>query len=193
MTALWRPSEAFSATTMASTGHAWPRIGSNSAIVREDADERLRALGRYWLSMHPSTRELPGHQHFELLRIGELLPWIWMFEVHRPALRFRFRRLGSEYAFRYRLLGRAHAAATGRENEGLWVDEARPGLRAEPAYDRFTAAVEERAVGYYKGHPTYPVKPSYLGIERLVLPLATDGCTVDMLLGITVYSQESTQ
>jgi len=189
MTALKRPLQACPMATVAKTEHARLSIGSGPAIAPMDADERLLVLGQYWLSMHFATGELPGHQHLDVLRVGKLLPWMWLFEVHRPARRFRYRRLGSEHAFRYRLLGRAHAAAMGRENAGLWVDEVRPSLRAEPGYDRFIAAVEQRVTGYYKGPPTYPVQPSYLGIERLVLPLATDGRTVDMLLGITVYSQ----
>jgi hypothetical protein len=154
------------------------------------ADERLLALAQHWISIHPSTGGLPGHQHVETFSVAKLLPWMWLFEVHRPAFRFRYRRLGSEHAFRYRFLGSAHAAAMGRENTGLWVDEVRPKLRAEPAYDRFVAAAEHRAIGYYKGPPTYPVERSYVEIERLVLPLARDGYTVDMLLGITVYSRQ---
>src|SRR5262249_48953315 len=144
-------------------------------------------LARYWRSIHPARGGLPGYQDFAASSVAALLPWLWLFEVHRPALRFRYRRIGGEHAFRYRLLGRAHAAAMGRESAGLWVDEVRPILRAEPAYDQFVAAVDRRAIGYYKGSPTYPVGQGFGGIERLVLPLAGDGATVDMLLGITVY------
>jgi hypothetical protein len=174
-------------------GAAGPAVAAANlpAMPPGDADERLLELARYWQSLHPATGGLPGYQHFSVSDVTALLPWLWLFEVHRPALRFRYRRLGSGHAFRYRFLGRAHADAMGRENAGLWVDEVRPNLRTEPAYDQFVAAVERRTVGYYKGRPTYPVGDGYVGIERLVLPLARDGRTVDMLLGITVYARQS--
>ena len=160
-----------------------------SLTLPEFADERLLpALAHHWQSIRPSAGGLPVRQRFEAFGIAKLLPWVWLFEVHRPPFRFRYRRLGSEHAFLYRFLGQAHAVAMGRENTGLWVDEVRPNLRSEAAYDLFVAVAEEGVAGYYnKGPPTYSVEHGYVGIERLILPLARDGCTVDMLLGITVY------
>jgi hypothetical protein len=160
-----------------------------SLTLPDSVDERLLALARHWQSTRPSAGGLPMHQHFAASGVGALLPWVWLFEVHRPDFRFRYRRLDHELAFRYRYLGPAHAAAMGRENTGRWVNEVRPRLRAEPGYDLFIAAAEQGRVGYYKGPPTYPVGQSYAGIERLILPLARDGSTVDMLLGITVYAE----
>jgi hypothetical protein len=160
-----------------------------SLTLPDSVDERLLALAQHWQSLRPSAGGLPMHRHFAAAGVSTLLPWVWLFEVHRPDFRFRYRRLDRALAFRYRFLGPAHAAAMGRENTGLWVDEVRPKLRSEPGYDLFIVAAEEGMVGYYKGPPTYRVEQRYAGIERLILPLARDGSTVDMLLGITVYAE----
>jgi hypothetical protein len=158
-------------------------------LLPRTADKRLLGLAQHWLSLRPGTDTLPGHQHFTASGVSALLPWMWLFEVHRPGLCFRFRGLGRDHVFRWRFQGGGHTVAMGRENTGLWVDEVRK-LRSEPAYDRFINAVDQQAIGYYKGPPTFSVGHGYIGIERLILPLACDGCTVDMLLGITVYSRD---
>src|SRR5277367_4446374 len=61
-----------------------------------DADPRLRRLHDYWRSAHPTGGGLPGRQHLDPCDIAPLLRWIWMMDVHRDPLRFRYRLLGTE-------------------------------------------------------------------------------------------------
>lgn len=57
--------------------------------------------------------------------------------------------------------------------------------RALAVLDR---VVERHEPSWGRGRPVMPHAPSVVALERLILPLATDGFTVDMLLGVTVYS-----
>lgn len=138
-------------------------------------DDRLRALHRYWLSIRPTEGTLPGRKHFDPLDVPKLLPWLWLIDVQRAPLRFR-----------YRLIGTVHVDTEGRNRTGQWLDEAHPHFRNSLAHGQFVAAVERREVAFYRGPPTYVVRKDYLSIERLVMPLAADGRDVDMLLAITI-------
>src|SRR5487761_1780687 len=121
-------------------------------------DKRISELYRYWQSIRPAAGRLPGRQHFQPTDIPHLLQWIWLADVQRTPLRFK-----------YRLVGEAH-----------------PRFRQSTAYPHFVAAAERAQVAFYRGPPVYVIDLRYKTIERLILPMAQDGATVDMLLGITV-------
>jgi len=138
-------------------------------------DLRLANLHRYWLSIHPGPYTLPGRQHFDPIAVPKLLPWIWLADVHRNPLRFK-----------YRLVGTVHGEAGGRDLTGQWLDEGHPGFAMSSACSHFTSAADAHEIGYYRGPPDYVIKKDYVLIERLILPLARNGKDVDILLGITV-------
>ncbi len=138
-------------------------------------DARLTNLYRYWLSIRPSAGVLPGRRHLSPLDIPPLLPWVWLTEVQRPGLRFR-----------YRLIGTVHVEAFGSDTTGRWYDDVHPAFRESTAYLQFVAVAEDRKVAFYRGPPVYVSDASWKTIERLILPLAQNGRNVDMLLGITV-------
>jgi hypothetical protein len=146
------------------------------------ADKRIAQLHAHWLGLHPEPGVLPGRQHFDPAAVPRLLPFIWLGDVQRTPLRFR-----------YRLLGTEHLLVFGRDYTGAWLDEVHPGFANSPAYPQYLAAVEEGRVGYRRGHtlraPSLPRR--YRGIERLLLPLARDGRTTDMLLAISIYHRAS--
>jgi hypothetical protein len=142
------------------------------------ADKRIRQLHEYWLALHPAPGLLPGRQHFDPADIPGLLPFVWLADVQRAPLRFR-----------YRLLGTEHLRVFGRDYTGRWLDEAHPQFEASPGHPQYLAAVEQGLVGYRRGHTLFaPTLPrEYRSIERLLLPLARDGGTVDMLLAMSLY------
>ena len=63
----------------------------------------------YWLRITPPGR-LPGRQHVSPLEIVPLLPRVWLLDVTRAPLRFR-----------YRLVGTGEALTLGREVTGQWA------------------------------------------------------------------------
>ena len=81
-------------------------------LLPEDAAPKIRALYAYWQAIHPEPDRLPGRQHLDPLDIPELLANIWMADVQREPLRFRFRLVGTEIV-----------KFTGRDSPGRWLDK----------------------------------------------------------------------
>jgi hypothetical protein len=131
-------------------------------------------LYEHWRAIHPA-QGLPGRQHFDPLQVPQLLPWIWLVDVHREPLRFKFR-----------LYGTQHIVPSGGDHTGKWIDEAYPNFVASDVYADYVLVAEKGVPSYRKGNASYHA-PEYKELERVMLPLAGDGRTVDMILAITVY------
>jgi hypothetical protein len=141
------------------------------------ADARVRQLYEHWLGLHPGPGILPGRQHFDPVALPvSLLPFLWLADVERAPLRFR-----------YRLFGTEHVRVFGRDYTGHWIDEAHPDCVGSAAYSQFIVAAERGEVGYRCGKTLILLPKDYRSMERLMLPLARDGRAVDMLLAISVY------
>src|ERR1700681_3947345 len=54
----------------------------------------VRRFYEYWLSVAPSGR-LPGRQHIHPEDLVTVLPRVWMLDVYRNPLRFRYRLAGT--------------------------------------------------------------------------------------------------
>ncbi len=136
---------------------------------------RVARLYRYWLSIHPAVG-LPGRQHFGPVRRAELPARIWLLNVqHNP------------FRMRYRLVGTSFVEAVGREVTGQWLDEAHPHLRNEPGFfERYQRAAEQKQPEWRKGKPRIWAHRDFGEIENVLLPLAADGVTVNILLAYTV-------
>jgi hypothetical protein len=153
-----------------------PQQHTNSTTKLDTAgwNEKVRQLYEHWLAIHPSNG-LPGRQHFDPLRVPQLLPWIWVVDVVRQPLRFKFRVYGTQ-----------HVDVSGGDHTGKWIDEAYPNFVASNVYADYVRVAEQAAVSYRKGRASYHA-PDYKYLERIMLPLAKDGVTPDMILAITVY------
>lgn len=144
-----------------------------SASVPPGYHADIAALVAYWCAIHPAGA-LPGRQHFDPAAISTLLPHVWLMDVFRDPWRFRIR-----------LVGTAIVAFAGRDSTGLWCDEAFPGFAASDAYLPILRCAAE-------GVPTFHtapllVKTDHRLSQRVHLPLAADGRTVDVILTLTRY------
>jgi hypothetical protein len=142
--------------------------------------ERLHASAQamlaHWRGMHPPTG-LPGRQHFDPAAVPHLLANLVLVEVHRAPLRFR-----------YRLLGSRVDSVKARCLSGQWLDEAYAGdPDCAGVLREYTEVVESRAPVWRRGQPRVAPDPNCHTIEALRLPLAVDGRTVDMVLGLVLY------
>jgi hypothetical protein len=142
-------------------------------------DARITELYHYWLSIRPRPTLLPGRKQFSPHAVPRLLRSIWLVDVRRDPLRFK-----------YRLVGTEHVEAAKSDPTGRWYDEAHPRFTQSSAYAQFTAAAERAEIAFYRGPPVYVIDAKFRIIERLILPMAQDGRNVDMLLGITVLDPE---
>ena len=71
----------------------------------------VRQFYEHWLSIAPPG-QLPGRQHIEPEQMVPMLSRMWMLDVHRDPLRFR-----------YRLCGTALVRSLNREVTGQWLLE----------------------------------------------------------------------
>jgi hypothetical protein len=136
----------------------------------------IRRLYDYWRAIAPAGR-LPGRIHFDPLDIPGLLARIWLLEVHRAAQGLRFR---------FRVAGTFIAQFQGFDPTGQWYDEAFAGRPIAGVLERFGIAAEEGVPVWRRGPATVAPQAEWRTIETLVLPLASDGTMVDMILGATV-------
>ncbi|SMF72642.1 PAS domain-containing protein [Tistlia consotensis] len=140
----------------------------------------IRALYGYWQSKLPAPDaagcRLPGRQHLDPVEIPTLLPWLWLIDVQREPPRFRFRLFGTKH------YEQMHCDPTGR-----WCDEAFPSFVSQPTYPDYLKVGLDGLVSYRKGPPAYHVDSECRLLERIMLPLARDGRTVDMILALTLY------
>jgi hypothetical protein len=129
----------------------------------------------YWLAVTPPGR-LPGREHIVPEDIAPLWSRLWLLDVVRRPLRYRYRYCGGELV-----------RSLGSEVTGRWLDEVEPQLSADPEPRErlcFTALT---------GRPTWWRGPAHgrhgldhRTVESCIVPLAGDGTTVDKMIGITV-------
>lgn len=142
----------------------------------------LRRLFDYWRSIHPAEG-LPGRQHFDPIRIPDVLPIIALVDVHREPAQGG----PAQPRFRYRLIGTRAVWIWRHDWTGKWLDEVYPNF-ADSGYRAVALTISERGKWWYARGPSQLANnPDFLSVELLVLPLARDGRTVDMLLTGNVY------
>lgn len=137
---------------------------------------KIRALYDYWRSIHPGGG-LPGRRHFDPVDIPTLLSHLWMIDVAREPLRFRFRLLGTEIV-----------KFTGRDDTGRWLDEVYPGFAHSAAYGFYRDCVDSGRPNHRKGVALSRASQRSVAAEQLTLPLAANGRDVDILLIMTLYA-----
>ncbi len=146
--------------------------GRENVPVPESCHPKIRALLDYWQSIHPESGGLPGRQHFDPVEIPELLANLWLIDVVRDPIRFRFRLIGTlvvDYA--------------GEDNTGKWLYERWPNFDDTG----YVSVVESRQPSWARGPSRFRPEKEYYEIERVRLPLAADGENVDMIVALTVF------
>lgn len=129
----------------------------------------------YWLNVAPPGR-LPGRQHIAPEEIVPLLSRLWMLDVFRNPLRFR-----------YRLVGTDITRSVQRELTGLWLDEAQPqSVQNVNLRDRYRFILETKQATWRRGQTLWDRDPNHRVVENCLAPLATDGETVDKIMAVSV-------
>lgn len=147
-----------------------------SVLLEHPLHAKIRAVTEYWLAISPAGR-LPGRQHFEPLDIPSLLPNVWLVDVERmPDIRLR-----------YRLIGTSVARAFDHDPTGEYLEYTHPAARDQGHRMYLREVVQSRQPAWRVGRPTLWHLQEHLRLERIYLPLANDGETVDMVLALTVF------
>tara|TARA_E500000318_G_scaffold34821_1_gene34084 strand:+ start:402 stop:908 length:507 start_codon:yes stop_codon:yes gene_type:complete len=141
-------------------------------------NSKAREFAEYWMSIHPGDR-LPSRTHFDPVDIPSLLPNLVLVDVTREPIRFMVKVQGTEVT-----------RAMRRELKGTYLDEAFPDFRQSfPHLDR-VRVVETGLPLHRLGSPSLQFALDYAPIERLHLPLSTDGSAVDKVISIFLYEQK---
>lgn len=138
----------------------------NPDVIEEPA---LRELYDYWAEKCGS-RAIPARGDIDPLDIPKLLPQIYMIDVERDPMRFRFR-----------LIGTTIITWFGRDATGLYMDEPEYKKSVHVFEPHYVEVVETGRPRYDHQHaPQFDAR--YRNYARLLCPLAGDGKTVDMML-----------
>jgi hypothetical protein len=154
-------------------------------ILASDCHPRLAELARHWRTLRPPgpgrSTLLPGRPHVDPAALPRLMPSIFFADIERePRLRFRIRLAGTRIA---RLFP--------RDPTRRYADEIMPGVAESPLGVALISVVNSGLPNHGGGPVTLLPGKDHLQIERLLLPLADDGRTVDMVLGMVVLSYEN--
>ena len=139
------------------------------------AGPEIVALYDYWRTNAPAEGLLPGRRHIDPVDIPRLLQYLWLLDVVDDPRRFRVRLVGTAL-----ILSGTPARA------GDFMADFMPPHKRAASLAELEAVVQSRQPWWHRGSVILHRDRYASEVERLVLPLATDGRAVDMLLGITV-------
>jgi hypothetical protein len=98
-------------------------------------------------------------------------------------------REGDDVRLRVRLVGTRIVYYEGRDNTGVFLDEAVPEEQQDEVLEPYLRSLDERTPVYSAFYACAEAAISSK-LERLILPLATDGKMVDQFL-VAIYRQAS--
>jgi hypothetical protein len=134
-------------------------------------DRRLIELCRYWAAKRRGGA-LPGRRDVDPMELRALLPHLFLLDVVRS----------TSLLFRFRLVGTALVELSGRDLTGETIGEEQYGAGTDWILDtlgrvaREAAPVAQRIDMGWTGRPVRRAEVAFL-------PLASDGHTVNMILG----------
>jgi hypothetical protein len=135
----------------------------------------VRQFYEYWVSIAPPGR-LPGRQHVAPEAIVPLLSRLWILDVSRNPLRFR-----------YRLVGTDITRSVQRELTGMWLDEAQPEVFSNVNLrDRYRFMFATGQATWRRGPTIWNRDPTHHVVENCLAPLASDGATIDKIIAVSV-------
>lgn len=155
------------------------RMISLPPLPPEAGDPQLRAFYVYWRGRAPDGR-LPGRQHIDPLDVPALLPCLMLMDVVPQAAATPGSALPI-LRFRVRVAGGMLVDLIGANPTGQFLDDYVAESRRAQLNDAYTGVVRNRAAHYWVNQLWTPGR-EFVRVQRLALPLARDGETVDMVV-----------
>ncbi len=131
-----------------------------------------------WLSKHGVGGRLPRREDIDPAEIPSLLPGITLLDVEQSANALRFK---------FRLLGTRHSFANQANFSGRYIEDVLTSDDLAVNLTAFMAIVGRRLPHYYRRGPITFRDRIYPGFERVMVPLSSDGATINMLLGHYIF------
>jgi hypothetical protein len=129
----------------------------------------------YWNARKPSRVLLPARGSLDPVEMPKtLLPWINLIEVHR---------LNGDIKYRHRLVGTGIVDMRERDGTGFWFHELYDAARLNRVRNVIDQVSMDGSPRIVRDDLANVGKP-YRTMHSLILPLASDGAAVDMLMGV---------
>ncbi|MDW3206523.1 MAG: PAS domain-containing protein [Alphaproteobacteria bacterium] len=154
-----------------------PELIADPSLIPIESNVIRDAL-RYWNDRRPCPDSLPGRQHIDPTDIPRLLQSVWLLDVVRddpdyPRMRFRCRIFGGHFLDSW-----------GLGMKGRFLDTVTQFAGSDGEED-LIATCESGVPRHYNGVPSVDPFTMVKQVEALMLPLASDGKTVDMMLNFS--------
>ncbi len=140
----------------------------------DNADQRVRSFHEYWRSIRRG-RPFPSRADFDPIDIPYLMPFVSLVDV----------RNGTQPRFVYRLAGTKLVDLLKREVTWHPVGYGVKPEQLEFVLQRYSI-VADTGAGIFQRDRMQEQSNDYTGIERLMLPLGSDGMHVDMIFSIVI-------
>ena len=149
-----------------------------SWIDFESCHEKIREMVAYWQSIHPDEG-LPGRQHFDPVDIPRLLRNLRLLDVE-----------GRPPRFKTRLMGTVLLDFFGAEHTGHYFDDLYPKFEQSKTYQNLFDVVATGRPNWRRGNPGLVYEKDFVTVERVFLPFAEDGSTVDMIVTCILFGDK---
>lgn len=148
-----------------------------------DVHPKIASMLEYWLSIAPDDR-FPSRREFQPSAVPKLLPNIWLIDVVRADPH----RHPNGYRFRYRLIGSKIVESCGADHPtGKFLDEVHESYASVVTLAYLAEVADRRMPSWWRGQQNAPSRRPVSDLERIYLPLCSDGTTVDIILALTVF------
>ena len=151
-------------------------IDSRPPIVNAD----IQFVHEFWAKKRSARGQIPSLVEIDPVEILDhrlsALQHLWLLDVVRPELRFRYRLIGEE-------LGHAQIKA----RVGQFIDEFEVASAPDSLHSQLCALLDGSSLSHRIGSPRLPHSPYIKAIERLSLPLSSDGKLIDVILNATAF------
>ena len=142
-----------------------------------DPHPKIARMIELWLSLAPGPGLLPARQQFDPAAVPELLPNLWLIDVlDQPPPRFRCR-----------LIGGAMSKAGAKIRKGGYLDDPEVTIDVDHVARVLGAVASTGRPDWSRGPPVLRHDKFVDSLERVLLPFATDGRTVDLIMGVTLF------
>lgn len=136
----------------------------------------IAMLVRYWQHIHAEGR-LPGFAHFNLDEVSVLRSNMRLLDVVP----------GGPCRYRVRMIGAAHKRQLGFDPTGGWYEDLVSRFPNSIVVLDLTRVCHWAEPVYRKGQTIVPYASRTAVIERVHVPLASDGVTVDCVASLTLF------
>ena len=128
----------------------------------------LAAALRYWRSKSGAP-SIPSRSQIDPLEMRQFLSKVLMIDVE------------SEHEFTYRLCGTHVAGINGKDLTGQHASEVNLGASSPQFIETYRRAIHGREPILFTGDLWWQDR-QWVGFEQIILPLSTDGATIDKLM-----------